>query len=62
VEIIEQICRSADKVAGANLPPDWPSELHIAAFGGKCAAELIEQGEGETVLAWLASLNDGSFA
>jgi hypothetical protein len=37
-------------------------ELPIAAFGGKRAAQLIDEGEGEAVLAWLDSLDAGSFA
>jgi hypothetical protein len=62
MDIVEKICRHANDVAGVALPTDWIGELPIAAFGGKRAAELIEEGEGEAVLAWLDSLNAGSFA
>jgi hypothetical protein len=62
MDIVEQIHRRADSVAGVVLLQNWISELPIAAFGGKRAAELIEEGEGEAVLAWLDSLTAGSFA
>jgi hypothetical protein len=62
MEIAEQIYLRANSVAGAVLSADWMRELPIAAFGGKRAAELIDEGEGEAVLAWLDSLDAGSFA
>jgi hypothetical protein len=60
MEIAAQIYLRANRVAGAVLSTDWMRELPIAAFGGKRAAELID--EGEAVLAWLDSLDTGSFA
>jgi hypothetical protein len=62
MEITEQIYLRANSVAGAVLSTDWMRELPIAAFGGKRAAQLIDEGEGEAVLAWLDSLDAGSFA
>jgi Protein of unknown function (DUF2384) len=60
MEIAEQIYLRANSVAGAVFSTDWMRELPIAAFGGKRAAELIDKGE--AVLAWLDSLDAGSFA
>jgi hypothetical protein len=60
--IFEQVRRRANCVAGVVLLTDWMRELPIAAFGGKRAAELIEEGEGDATLTWLDFLTAGSFA
>lgn len=56
------LSRASDMGGGQARAVTWFRHQPIAAFGHKCAAELVGAGEARAVLAWLDALEDGAYA
>ncbi len=51
-----------DGAGGLNKAVVWFRHQPIAAFGFKRAADLVQAGEAQAVIAWLDALEDGAYA
>lgn len=56
------LSRASDMGGGQGRAVTWFRHQPIAAFGHKCAADLVAAGEARQVLDWLDALEDGAYA
>lgn len=56
------LAHASDMGGGQGRAVTWFRHQPIAAFGHKCASDLVAAGEARAVLAWLDALEDGAYA